>query len=236
MPWVRFDDQFPIHRKVAGLSDRAFRLHSEAIFWCARNLTDGFIAEDELANIAPRIRGKMKLTDEYVEKKLWHHARDACTSEKCPAPQDTARPGWIIHDYWEYQPSSEQVRREREANARRQQEWRDSHRNAVTDAVTDAVTAGVSNPPRNSAPARPSSGTGWFERDPPARARASPPPKSSGQVNPGEGAAARHPSARPLADALEDAGINGNPASDDAVNAIVADLRRAITQPPEDQP
>jgi hypothetical protein len=235
VPWVRFDDQFPIHRKVAGLSDRAFRLHSEAIFWCARNLTDGFIAKDELANIAPRIRGKVKLTDEYVEKKLWHHTRDACTSEKCPAPQATSRPGWIIHDYWEYQPSSEQVRREREANARRQQQWRDAHRNGVTDSVTTDVTAGVSNAPSNSAPARTRTYMAGAVTDP---VRSSPPQRSfsSGQINPGEGAAARHPSARPLTAALADAGVNGNPASDEAVNAIVADLRRAITQPPKDEP
>ena len=45
---LRFDDQFPIHRKVSGLSDAAFRLHVEAIFWCDRNLTDGFIREPRL--------------------------------------------------------------------------------------------------------------------------------------------------------------------------------------------
>jgi hypothetical protein len=33
MTWVRFDDQFPIHRKMTGLSDAAFRLHVLAIFW-----------------------------------------------------------------------------------------------------------------------------------------------------------------------------------------------------------
>jgi hypothetical protein len=238
VPWVRFDDQFPIHRKVAGLSDRAFRLHSEAIFWCARNLTDGFIAEDELANIAPRIRGKVKLTDEYVEKKLWHHARDACTSEKCPAPQATARPGWIIHDYWEYQPSSEQVRHEREANARRQQQWRDAHRNAVTDTVTAGVSNSVSNPPRNSAPARPFSGTGLNQGDPPPRARARPTPNSNGQVNPGEGAAARHPSARPLADAQRAAGLEPGhqPARGHTVASFADQIRQAINKPQQDGP
>ena len=52
MPWVRFDDQYPIHRKVAGLSDTAFRLHSAAIFWCVRNGTDGFVPEEDLDLVA----------------------------------------------------------------------------------------------------------------------------------------------------------------------------------------
>lgn len=56
MPWVRFDDQFPIHRKVDGLSDAAYRLHTSAIFWCARNLTDGFVSEEDLDGVTARVR------------------------------------------------------------------------------------------------------------------------------------------------------------------------------------
>ena len=52
MPWVRFDDLFPENRKVRRLPDPAYRLHVEAIFWCARNLTDGFIPADELPDVS----------------------------------------------------------------------------------------------------------------------------------------------------------------------------------------
>ncbi|WP_255254292.1 hypothetical protein [Streptomyces albidoflavus] len=38
MPWVRVDDRFPSHRKVALLSDRAFRLYVAALCWCSENL------------------------------------------------------------------------------------------------------------------------------------------------------------------------------------------------------
>lgn len=46
MTWVRFDDQFPISRKVSGLPDKAFRLHFSAIFWCARNALTSLPATD----------------------------------------------------------------------------------------------------------------------------------------------------------------------------------------------
>jgi hypothetical protein len=141
MPWVRFDDQFPIHRKVDGLSDAAYRLHTSAIFWCARNLTDGFVSEEDLDGVTARVRTPARFAAECVKRDVWHDARQPCPSEKCPGPVDND--GWIIHDYWDYQPSKAQVTREREANARRQQEWRD--RNAVNNGSSNGVTPPVDN-------------------------------------------------------------------------------------------
>lgn len=69
MPWVRFDDQFPIHRKVRGLSDPAYRLCSEAIFWCARNGTDE-LPEAELRSIT-HLRRPRKHVLVLVERELW---------------------------------------------------------------------------------------------------------------------------------------------------------------------
>ena len=40
MPWAKFDDRYPWHRKVRGLSDAAFRMDVSAVCWCAENLTD----------------------------------------------------------------------------------------------------------------------------------------------------------------------------------------------------
>lgn len=149
MPWVRFDDQFPLHRKVAGLNDKTYRLHSEAIFWCARNLTDGHIPKHDLNQIRPALRSTTTLAAHLVSRGLWHLAGDDCPSDKCPAP--AGEDGWVIHDYWDYQPSKAQVIREREANARRQKQWRETHRNGVTDSVTGSVTDTVTN----TAPSRP---------------------------------------------------------------------------------
>jgi hypothetical protein len=165
MPWVRFDDQFTIHRKVDGLSDAAFRLHASAIFWSARNLTDGFVSREDLDGVTARVRTPTRFAAECVRRGVWHDAREPCLSEKCPGPVDDD--GWIIHDYWEYQFTKEQVVRDREASARRQKKWREArnpqgdtaadlrnphiHRdgtegNGSSNAVTNAVSA--SSPPR----------------------------------------------------------------------------------------
>lgn len=94
---LKFDDQFPIHRKVHGLTDAAFRLHVEAIFWCARNLTDGFIALDDLGSVS-RYRRPEGYVTELVGRGAW----------------DVAEGGWQIHDFLIWQDSRDKVLRVRE--------------------------------------------------------------------------------------------------------------------------
>ncbi|TFV32272.1 hypothetical protein E4K10_18065 [Streptomyces sp. T1317-0309] len=43
MSWVKLDDRFTSHRKVALLSDRAFRLYVSSLCWSSENLTEGHI-------------------------------------------------------------------------------------------------------------------------------------------------------------------------------------------------
>ena len=120
MAWVRFDDQYPIHRKVAGLSDTAFRLHSAAIFWSARNGTDGFVPEEDLDQVCAQVRAPARFAAECVKRRTWHLAAHSCTSEMCPEPRD--EPGWVIHDYLEYQPTKD----ESESARKKQQEQKSS--------------------------------------------------------------------------------------------------------------
>lgn len=147
MPWVRFDDQFPIHRKVARLSDAAFRLHVSAIFWCARNLTDGCVSEEDLDDVCARVRTPARFATELVERGVWHEAGHPCASQQCAAPVGGG--GWVIHDYLDYQPSGLRVRADRSANADRQKRWRETH------ADRNASSNGVSNGGSNAAPSRP---------------------------------------------------------------------------------
>lgn len=112
MPWVRKDDRMPWHRKVAPLSDAAYRLLDEAICWSSSNLTDGRIGAAELATISKR--GKAKLAAELVSRDLWHTADMACPSEHCPP---AGPDGWVIHDFWDYNPSKAEVLAERERKA-----------------------------------------------------------------------------------------------------------------------
>lgn len=162
MPWVRFDDQYTIHRKVDGLSDAAFRLHTSAIFWCARNLTDGFVSQEDLDGVTARVRTPARFAAECVSRGAWHEARHDCGSPKCVSPVD--RDGWVVHDYLRYQPSKAQVLADRQKAAERQANWRDakSGRNAVTrpgmsenDPIHNAGSNGVSNAVSKPSPPRP---------------------------------------------------------------------------------
>jgi len=152
MTWVRRDDQASIHRKVAPLDDATYRLWSEAIEWCSRNLTDGRIAADELTTTS--LRATKPRAAILVRRGLWHEAGYLCRSEKCPPSGDD---GWVIHDYFDYQPSREKVHAEQSAKAKRQQNWRDKQKanggkpggkpvdNQPQDALVDALRA----PPRD---------------------------------------------------------------------------------------
>jgi hypothetical protein len=180
MTWVRFDDQFPIHRKMAGLADVLYRLHTEAIFWCARNTTDGVISTVDLAHISPR--GKLKNVAFLVEKALWHEAKSLCAQCKdALAEAGTPEPaeGWVIHDYLSFQPSRSKVVRERSAKAERQARWvasktnqrrsRDASQTASIDTSQDAATRararGQETPPRP-APKEAGRGAGRDEENP----------------------------------------------------------------------
>lgn len=150
MPWVRFDDRFTVHRKVKGLSDAAFRLHAEAIFWCARDLMDGFVPAADLLDLATA-RRPLKSVPELVIRGNWHLADELCESEKCPAHVDN-RPasvdkGWFIHDYFDYQFTKEKVKRERKAKAERQKRWSEKRKGGL-DASRDASRDAAPYPPR----------------------------------------------------------------------------------------
>jgi len=146
MPWVRKDDQMPIHRKVSPLSDAAYRLDDEAMCWASRNGTDGRIAADELAGISKR--GTRRIADELVARRRWHRAGDPpCPSEHCAAPYAD---GWVIHDYLEYNPSASEVREVRRRKAERQRNWRaarsasrSASRSGERDALQDMPVEGA---------------------------------------------------------------------------------------------
>ncbi len=94
MTWARFDDSFPEHPKVIGLSADAFRLHVTAICYSARTLTDGVIQQASLRVIG----ANKKLATELVDAQLW----------------DLHQLGYAVHDYLDYNPSRDHVLAERE--------------------------------------------------------------------------------------------------------------------------
>lgn len=123
MPWARFDDHMPNHRKVRPLSDAAFRLWVSSICWSNANKTDGFIIDDELEFVSD-VKLPSDVVPELVRRRLW----------------EAAEGGWLVHDFHDYNPSAERVHAEREQKTERQRRWREKKR--ATDGRF-GVDAGV---------------------------------------------------------------------------------------------
>lgn len=93
MAWVRLDDQFPDHPKVAGLTNDAFCLHVTAMCWTAKQQTDGKLPSRLLSRLAWRCQDPATAAAELVNAGVWDID-----------PVD----GWEIHDYGEYNPTKAQ--------------------------------------------------------------------------------------------------------------------------------
>jgi hypothetical protein len=101
LPWVRLDDGFDDHPKVAELfllaeddqrAHAALGLHMLALTYCGRKMTNG-----EVGRALPsKLRGTQAQVDLLVAADLWEVAEN---------PGD----GWLIHDFLDYNPSREET-------------------------------------------------------------------------------------------------------------------------------
>ena len=123
MTWLKTDDRFPEHRKIRRLSDAAYRLHHTALCACAKDETDGMVTEADIAEMehGPRLR---KHVPALIDNGLWE-----------PVPG-----GWLIHDFLDYNPSHSKQVAKREANRRRQEEWRAAKASQRDNNVTTALS------------------------------------------------------------------------------------------------
>jgi hypothetical protein len=93
MGWLRLDDAFGDHPKIAGLSDRAFRAHVLGLLYCARYLTDGQV---------PKAKGPTaRIASELERAGLW----------------SSTKRGWVIHDFLDYNPSRSETLAKRETKS-----------------------------------------------------------------------------------------------------------------------
>lgn len=106
MPYLNLDDNYPEHPKVDALSDAAFRLHTSAMCYAAKHLTDGVIPGRKVARLMPGY--KASIATELVKAGLWHRVDD----------------GYQIHDYLQWNKSREWWLQKRKSDAARQAEWR----------------------------------------------------------------------------------------------------------------
>lgn len=183
MPWFKVDDGFHAHHKVAKLGpdhSDALSLWVVAGSWSADQLTDGWVPEYVAARLDVHYAERAKAL---VRVGLWEIA------------ERDGEPGWLFHGWSEpgRNPTSDQVKAEREATAERQRRFRDKVKGAKQDpsggngttmeapkeapesnAVTNAVSHGpVTAPvPFLSVPFH------SIEENPSSPATASPPGKS----------------------------------------------------------
>ena len=151
MPWVRLDDSFADHPKIAEAGPLAAWLHTKALIYCGRHLTDGRIPKAVVVSLVDWTSvlmgngvtnahpDNLTLAAALVSVGLWH--------------EDGA--AFQIHDYLQYQPSRAEVLAEREKTKARVQRFR--ARNVVTSTVTNGVSnadgnAVVTLPPSRSHP------------------------------------------------------------------------------------
>lgn len=133
MVWAKIDDHADEHPKLVALSDAAHRLWFNALMYCCRNLTDGFVPKNMLRKLTSA-NAPGKLTGELERQGLW----------------ESAEGGWQIHDFLTYQPSKVKVLAEREVTRKRVERFRNGQNadklpagsgagNAVTNAVGNTV-------------------------------------------------------------------------------------------------
>jgi hypothetical protein len=99
MVWFRMDDSFPSHPKVLGIPRRdrlaAVGLWTLAGGWCARQLTDGYLA----THMVDEIGGSSRLASTLVKVGLW----------------EAVEGGFQFHDWNDYNPTREEVEADRSA-------------------------------------------------------------------------------------------------------------------------
>lgn len=86
-PYFTLTNEYPRHRKIRTLSDKAFRLHVELIADCNEAQSDGHFTEDEL-----NMRGE-KAGQELITKGL----------------VEPVKGGYQLHDYLSHQHSKQQI-------------------------------------------------------------------------------------------------------------------------------
>lgn len=99
MPWANLDDQYAEHPNNWDLSDAAFRLHTAAICYANKHLTDGEIPATKVRTLVPRFRAaalRELLADHWIDK------GDA----------------YAIRDFLDWNRSKAQVQAERERKSR----------------------------------------------------------------------------------------------------------------------
>lgn len=132
MPWFKVDDSFHSHPKTLRAGTAAAGLYVRCGSYSAQHLTDGFIPFEVATQY-----GSTEWAQKLVVVDYWR----------------VVEGGYQMPDYLDYNPSKEQVLRERTLKAERQKRWREAQkqgkpRRRVTSASNNASGDGSPTPPR----------------------------------------------------------------------------------------
>ena len=96
--WVKLDDRFTDHPKVARLSNAAFRAYVTSLCYAAGTLTDG-----QVPYAKARSWASVKVVGELLAANLWEGGTH----------------GYLIHDYLDYQRSKAEILEGRQKDSER---------------------------------------------------------------------------------------------------------------------
>lgn len=132
MAWVRLDDSFSEHPKLARAGPLGMAMQIAALCYANRNLTDGFVPRA----VAPLLLNFDGLYIAFPESGLPEGQEGPLAVSWQAVAESLVRAGlweeenggYRIHDYLKYQPSRESVMRAREGSAKRAKEFRQRRR------------------------------------------------------------------------------------------------------------
>ena len=120
--WFKIDDTFGNHPKVKAAGRAAIGLWTACGSYSSAYKLDGFVPDAEVSTATDR-----KYAAQLVKVGLWHRAQDDC---KCRITE-RREGGWYFHDWGDYQPTAEDIEKDREAARERQRRSR-ARRRQVT--------------------------------------------------------------------------------------------------------
>ena len=119
MAWVRLDETFAEHPKVAKAGPLGLAMHVAALCYCNRHLTDGFVPKQIARTLLDFTGLGMRMWDGDVvgggQDAGWELVVDDLVDAGMWVAVDG---GWHIHDYLDYQPSRQQVQELKETRQR----------------------------------------------------------------------------------------------------------------------
>jgi hypothetical protein len=188
MPWVKIDDHFDEHPKVALVGPLGVALQVAALCYSNRNLTDGFVPRsaarrlvdfDGLAYVSPTNDDGFGTGDDVTAKLVIEQMLVAGVWTEVTG-------GYQIHNYGKYQPTREQVEAERE------QKRTAGHLGGLASAAAAAqarAAAAAKHPPKRKPSTR--RGTRSSRTQAEAQAESKPVPVPEPLVGEGEGTGTR---------------------------------------------